>query len=314
MRDGQEKNAKDLLKEVSGSLRGRGGEKESLLSSILGDQRVMEEYRRLGFKEEEAGDWLVALSSYQESLDICAKCPGLRECPAPVRHCRYTLRVDDDGALGVALGLCDLRRSREIMQNAFLFRDFPQEWLEIPPQRRLPRAGNLGAIYVQEILKGKGARPTFYLEGPQGVGKSFLAASLAMSQAEAGRSVAFLDCGRRLEELAKLSSDYRNPGAFQERMGELLGADLLVLDDFGSGYMTARIRDQVLLPLLEGRLRAHKATLLTSRDDYRQIAQEYGRIQYGARQGERLAECLREGIGDRSHVHLKARPVAALLD
>lgn len=314
MREGQQKDLKELLEEVSGSLKGRGGEKNALLSSILGDQKVMEEYRRLGFKDEDAGDWLVALSAYQESLEICAGCPGLKECPAPVRHCRYSLRVEEDGALGVALGLCDLRRSREIMQNAFLFRDFPQEWLEIPPERRLPRAGNLGAVYVQEMKKGKGEKPIFYIQGPQGVGKSFLAASLAMSQAKSFSGIAFLDCGRRLEEIAKLSSDYKNPLAFQERMGELQDVDLLVLDDFGSGYMTARIRDQVLLPLLEGRLRAHKATVLTSRDDYRPIAQEYGRIQYGARQGERLMECLQEGIGERSYVRLKVKPVAALLD
>ena len=44
MREGQQKDMKELLEEVSGSLRGRGGEKDALLSSILGDQKVMEEY------------------------------------------------------------------------------------------------------------------------------------------------------------------------------------------------------------------------------------------------------------------------------
>ncbi len=308
------KKTEDLLRKMPASLRGRDGEKESLLSSILGDRRVMEEYRRLGFRDEDAGDFLVALSCYQESLDVCEKCPGLKDCPASATHCRYSLRVEEDGSLGVSLGLCELRRTREIMQNSFLYRDFPQEWMDYPAEERLPKAKRFGKIYDDEVFENKAKKPTFYIQGPQGTGKTFLSASLAMFQAEKGLRVAFLDCARRLEEIARLATDYRNPGAFAEAIEELVSSDLLVLDDFGAGYMTARIRDQLLLPLLEGRLRAHRPTILTSRDDYHEIAKEFGRIQYGARQGERLSQCLEEGIGERSYIRLSVPPVLSRIE
>lgn len=96
------------------------------------------------------------------------------------------------------------------------------------------------------------------ITGPTGVGKSYLACALAHKACRDGHVVLYHRLPQLLEELALSHHD----GRYRRLMKALLKADLLVLDDFGLGTLTAE-QQRDLLEIIEDRY-DRRSTLVTS--------------------------------------------------
>ena len=101
-------------------------------------------------------------------------------------------------------------------------------------------------------------RLNLIIQGPTGVGKTWIACALAHKACREGYSALYYRLPRLLEELALAHGD----GRFPKLMATLAKADVLLLDDYGMVTLTAPQRHD-LLELLDDR-HASRSTLVTS--------------------------------------------------
>ena len=96
------------------------------------------------------------------------------------------------------------------------------------------------------------------VQGPTGVGKSFLASALAHKACRDGFSVYFERSSRLFQELSIARAD----GRYRKLLSTIAGKDLLVIDDFGLFPLTEE-QQQDLMELVEDRY-ARKSILITA--------------------------------------------------
>ena len=85
--------------------------------------------------------------------------------------------------------------------------------------------------------------------------------------------VAYLDTPNRIRELNDLY--FINKDAFQEELNNLINVDVLILDDFGNEYKNEIVRDNIVFPLLNERLRKHLLTCFVSSYSLNDIIKMY---------------------------------------
>jgi DNA replication protein DnaC len=96
------------------------------------------------------------------------------------------------------------------------------------------------------------------INGPTGVGKTWIACALAHKACREGYTALYLRLPRLFEDLSLAHGD----GRFTKLMAAFAKTDLLVLDDWGLAKLTAEQRRD-LLELLDDR-HGHRSTLVTS--------------------------------------------------
>lgn len=123
---------------------------------------------------------------------------------------------------------------------------------------RAPRGLDKGLIL--QLGSGQWLRDglNLIINGPTGVGKTWLACALAHQACRDGYSVRYLRLPRLLEELGLAHGD----GRFAKLMSSYAKTDLLILDDWGLAPFTAEQRRD-MLELLDDRY-GQRSTLVTS--------------------------------------------------
>jgi DNA replication protein DnaC len=113
---------------------------------------------------------------------------------------------------------------------------------------------------INELLTGKWIDnfENLILEGPTGVGKSWLACALGHKACRDNHSVLYVRAPKLFDELALSHGD----GSFARRLKSLGAVDLLILDDWGLEPLDAQARHD-LLEILEDRY-GRRSTLVTS--------------------------------------------------
>jgi DNA replication protein DnaC len=113
---------------------------------------------------------------------------------------------------------------------------------------------------INELLTGKWIDnfENLILEGPTGVGKSWLACAFGHKACRDNHSVLYVRAPKLFDELALAHGD----GSFARRLKSLGAVDLLILDDWGLEPLDAQARHD-LLEILEDRY-GRRSTLVTS--------------------------------------------------
>lgn len=113
---------------------------------------------------------------------------------------------------------------------------------------------------MTELLTGKWIDnfENLILEGPTGVGKSWLACALGHKACRDNHSVLYVRAPKLFDELALAHGD----GSFARRVKALGAVELLILDDWGLEPLDAQARHD-LLEILEDRY-GRRSTLVTS--------------------------------------------------
>ena len=129
--------------------------------------------------------------------------------------------------------------------------------------------------------------PNLLFTGAPGLGKTFLSAAIAREVADRGFGVAYDTVTGLLSsfEREKFSADGEEKADAASRVRQLLGCDLLILDDLGTEMSTA-FTQSALYTLLDGRLRAGKKTIVSTNLDHEGIAERYSAALASRLEGE----------------------------
>lgn len=269
-------------------------------SLILNDPQLMATLRAKGITEAMIRHEVPLLLNYREDAAYCAHCPGLEHCAKALPMTCIELAVVD-GFLTRDFGYCHLYIEHDRLLNSYLYRDFPEEWLNATPTS-LPRSKRVAAVFnaFAKAINEESPTPWVYLVGEIGSGRSYLLAAFANGFAQAGKKVAFLNANKRFDELKGLAiNDKRR---FDERMDALIHADLLVIDDFGSEFKSDYVRDQIVLPLLRERDKNHAFTFFSSDYSLAEITTLYSTSKASAIQAGQISKLITKNIGQPTKV------------
>ena len=211
-----------------------------------------------------------------EDHKICAKCPGLSNCPKSLKGIHFELDIDEDtDDIIIKYSPCDEEFNHLAIESKYLIRDFPDSYMEYNVRDLMQNDDYL--LVRKDIVKHFGSNFSsegIYLYGNRMTGKTFILAVYSKEFINKGfGTVAFIDAPSEFKHLNDLN--FTSKESLIKRLDDLMDVDLLILDDFGNEYKNEFIRDTIVYPLLDYRLRNNKLTWFTSSYNLDEISQMY---------------------------------------
>ncbi len=204
--------------------------------------------------------------SVLEERKICKNCSGLENCKKKIKGTMVELCFDNNGELDLKLAICPEQNKFLKIEDKFYYNDFPLSYLKYKLKDTLnedykPMRKSL-IEHLSKIIKGLDNKGV-YLTGDRQVGKTFIMSVFSKVYAEqTNNKVAYLDSTNRIRDLNDLY--FTNKENFSNLLNDLINLDLLVFDDFGNEYKNEIVRDVIIFPLINERMKKHKITCFIS--------------------------------------------------
>ncbi|MDY2727702.1 MAG: hypothetical protein SOV26_01650 [Candidatus Onthovivens sp.] len=227
-----------------------------LYNEFISDDDLLKECKEKGISEQEKYDNIGFFSDIKENRDKEKTIKTYEDCVknntfyhVDIVRTRYGFDKKFD-ALPV------YKKYLKYM-SSFIYKDFPDKFNNVKWQ---DLDNKKAKNYISNQYKNKN---WIYLYGAINSGRTYLSiAFLNLYLSKHDSKVAFLDCGRRMSELANLFFKDRND--FQDALNALINCDVLILDNFASEAKTTYIRDEIIMPILSSRANNNKITIFTS--------------------------------------------------
>ncbi len=130
-------------------------------------------------------------------------------------------------------------------------------------------------LFVEAYLENpKSFHKGLYLQGPFGVGKTFLLGAIAYELAENGYATTMMHFPSFAVEM-KQSIGKNN---MDEKLETIKRSPILMLDDIGADNMSSWIRDDILGVILQYRMQEQLPTFFSSNFNMNQLEQEHLRV------------------------------------
>ena len=243
--------------------------------------------------QEVIDDNIVLINSFVQDLNYCSKCPGASKCQkaTPLLCSRISY---NEGLLTRELVPCKECLKDMKFKNQFMVRDFPEKWLS-SDLKHIDRTKERMAVIAEynNIIKDDNNYDWLYIKGEAGTGRTYLAANLAIDLAKKGKEqIAFIDVPLRFKEL--LSK--KEPEAFEALLNKYIDAPILVMDDLGNEYTSEFVRESILFPLLNQRIKKHLFTIITSDFSIDELMTMYCKTQASKPKVDQLKRLLKKVV------------------
>lgn len=240
--------------------------KDEKLKELYQDPYFLEFLKQYDLPKEMVRDSLGIFLDYVDDQHYCEKCPGIEKCAKKV-PCMIAIPVIEETGIERKMQMCPKMLARRSIEKKFLLYDFDTKWLDDDFFTTVDaKFGTRKKIITQlsNLINDKSDQ-SIYLFGKPRVGKSYLVATFLITylKKHPTKKGAFLDAPIRLKELLDLS--FADKNQFQQVLNSYIDVDVLVLDDFGSGYMSDYIRDSIVYPIINQRLKEGKTTIFISK-------------------------------------------------
>lgn len=210
-------------------------------------------------------DYIGQFISAKEEFNNCKQCKSLRECKNSNEGMCLTLLKDDSYVTRkyrpCSYYIRELNREKNI-----LIKDFPPELDDINLENLndFDDENRRDAItYMKQLINEKMNKWLFLCGAPKSDKTTFAIALLNTLVDEYKKTAAFVEMPKLLRELTGIVFEDKNK--FNKIFNDLSSVDVLVLDDFGSGYINNVVRESFLVPLINSRFREGKMIIFTSR-------------------------------------------------
>lgn len=213
---------------------------------------------------------------------VCPDCSDTGRLPdGSFCHCLIKMYAEEQIA-ELAPELPVKRASFETFDET-LYSDEPYEGRKSTPRHNAIEVRS----FCREFATAQSPERSIFLYGGAGVGKSFLAAAVAVEASKRGKSVMARSMGEivSLYEREKFTYDDDTRDAAQTEIDRLMSCDLLIIDNLGSEFRSA-FGTSTLLGILTVRLGRNRPLMICS---------GIGRKSLGARYSEQIKSRL---LGD----------------
>ncbi|MGP1414103.1 MAG: ATP-binding protein [Bacillales bacterium] len=153
-----------------------------------------------------------------------------------------------------------------IYNNAFLFKDFDEEYINAS----FNNVSKTNPNFAKKMLLYYNNNESFIIHGAINTGKTYSVVSLINEvMIENKRKIAYINSPKRISQLNNLM--FQNKMRFAKNLEEIMKIDVLILDDFSSIYFNEFIRDNIIIPLFEYRLKNKLLTVLILDISYNEL-------------------------------------------
>ena len=236
-----------------------------LIDQVLRDPRVQAFQKAHQLSDAMISAHAQRFADWSSELALCVGCPGLHACRQ--KQTGFVLDLEMDGYLQSVLKPCAYQAAIDALTahaKAYLVRDGGQELLLADTTTLLNAPFDNDYVSALAPITAWLENPSakgFYLVGPSGVGKTYLAAAVLNRFAKRGESVALV----HVPSLAMtLKQSFDAPDHIESLLATIKRAKFTVFDDMGAESSSGWFRDEVLLPLLNYRMEHQKKTWFTS--------------------------------------------------
>lgn len=241
--------------------------KQEMLKEFYSYPRAVEYVKKLGIPDEIIEKYIAKIYDFVLDSKYCDNCPGIKACgkdePTLCTKLTYV-----NGIVDRELTLCKKALKKIEADNYFKVADFPNDWLDANiasidnVQADLARKEAVSKILGYANKKYDG---WIYLTGSQNSGRSYITAVLCnklLAEKDLG-PIAFLNSGDRIKELTDYNYS-KEKDKFEETLDLYSNIPVLVLDDFGNGYINDYVRDAIIHPIIAKRAQKRLLTIFIS--------------------------------------------------
>ncbi len=237
------------------------GYKIEMLNKLKEDDLFYNELLSSGFTEQIIVDNLSMFLDYQEDVKLCQNCQGLHCCIKTPRFLNFILNYDGK-ILERVFTPCKLKIQQQKIDNNIIFKHYTNDYEDAVLEKVVLSKPKKSIMLncIKSFDEKKSA--WLYVNGSPRNGKSYFFAALCNYYAENFGTVGFVSTPKILDELKNLAINDKRK--FPELMDKLSNVQLLVLDDFGDEHKTEYVRDSLLIPLIQARIRKNVSTIFVS--------------------------------------------------
>ncbi len=233
--------------------------KKNYMTSLQ-DNDFVKLVNSLNVDEEVLINHASSLERTVEELNNCKSCKGLNECRNKVIGHVYYPMVDNDN-LNFVYKPCRYKTKEVKESNNTLFFDTPKFLREAKLSELYPEKERIKLVkHIKEFINNYNKdMKGIYLHGSFGSGKSYIISALINEMSKKNYRCVNVYFPLLLKSLKESFND-----DYEERMDEILNADILLLDDVGAENNTLWSRDEILATILQYRMDNNLLTFITS--------------------------------------------------
>ena len=250
--------------------------REELATKLKSDKTIISFLTHNNLSSDFVDKYVGMFADYHEVCQTCNRCQGLSSCPFDVAGEYRTLEFGDKLSFTIrkCFYLVD-RENRLAHLKRYQFNHLRSEFyeaslfamnIENESADYLKICNNLITWLDKKDKKG------IYFYGGFGIGKTYLAACISNELAKRKKSIAFLNSSEFCNEMRL---NWNNSDFLQQTVSVLKNVDVLVIDDIGAEVVTNWIRDELLFPILDGRMGNRMLTLFTSNYNYDELLKHF---------------------------------------
>lgn len=225
----------------------------------------------------------------------CDSCNNLNCCKKGAKGIVFSLGIDSNGEIELILSPCKENLKKLKFDEKYIYRDFDDSYLNYEIRDTAiddffdSRKEIINAIKV--ILKDNFNKGVYFY-GSRQCGKTFIMSVFSKKIIEKyNKSVAFIDTPTRIRSLNDLY--FTNKEEFDREINKLINVDVLIFDDFGNEYKNDIIRDNIVYPLLNERLKKKLLTCFVSNYSLFDVKKMYSLKEINSPKSGQLVELIK---------------------
>jgi len=240
-------------------------DREQLILTLQKDQQVLAFLEHYHLPLSIVAQRVQMFADWLERLEPCDRCVGLHTCVQTKTG--YVLDLEPEPFFNLELKPCRYEQaylSKTAHRKNYSVFETSETFLEADIRTITESNQDLAYLNsIKEIPQWLTTNPTkgYYFYGLPGSGKTYLALAIANHFAKQDKKCAVVHVPTLA---AKYSSSYSDYEQKEVLLNHLRKAFLVVFDDIGAESYTSWFRDEILFPILNDRMEAHKLTLFTS--------------------------------------------------
>ena len=262
---------------------------ENAMKKIKDDIEFYEMIKQLSPSTKLVKENITKFLAYQDDFHYCKNCPGISKCQKATPHLKISIKIDGPFVDNQYLP-CDKLIEQVKLDSMYLYSDFPDSWRD-SNSRNIDNDSLQRRMSIKSYLEMTNSGRWIYIWGQMKTGKSYVASAFANDYVNSNKKqIAFIDCGKRFEELSTASRI--NKEHFEKMILNLSSVPLLVLDGFGNEFKNDYIRDSIVLPILLTRSKNKLPVIFTSTFSLEDIEKMYSTSIPGKIRAKQLVELI----------------------